>query len=45
VFEGRNSSGQLVASEHMFIEQSFDNVCFDPGAQAVLTGLSVPTGY
>lgn len=45
VFEGRNSSGQVTASEHMFIEQAFDNVCFDPGAQAVLTGLSVPAGY
>ncbi len=45
VFEGRSSTGMVKAEEQMFIEQAFDNVCFDPGAQAILNNLTVPTGY
>lgn len=45
VFEGRSSTGMVKAEEQMFIEQAFDNVCFDPGAQAIINNATVPPGY
>lgn len=40
-----NSTGQLIAAEQMFWEESFDFFCYDPGAQMVIHNLGVQSGY
>jgi hypothetical protein len=45
VFEVRNGDGNLTAAVEFHIVQSFDFVCFDPGAGAYISDLSLPTGY
>lgn len=44
-FPTRASTGQLRAGIEFFVKQGFDYVCYNPGSQGVITGLTMPTGW
>jgi hypothetical protein len=46
VFPGRvQATGNLKASQWFGIVQTYDFVCYDPGAEAYISSLQVPSGY
>lgn len=44
-FEPRDPNGNVLSGLQFWVCEGFDWVCFDPGAQAVITGLSTVSGY
>lgn len=41
----RNSSGNVVSAQELFLVQAFDYVAFDPGAAFYINALTVPAGW